>query len=841
MRRPSREAVRCLVLGGVVVAYVCVSGTQLRSASPQDESRSKAQSQSSNPSASNSSASGASTQRAVLNQYCVTCHSERLRTAGLTLDKADIADVGSDAALWEKVLSKLRTAAMPPAGVPRPDPSVYASLTSYVETALDRAAESKLQPGRVSVHRLNRAEYTNAIRDLLGLDVNVESLLPVDDSGYGFDNIADVLSVSPMLLQRYLSAARKVSRLAVGDPSIRPDVQTYDVPPLLMQDHRMSEDLPFGSRGGLAIQHNFPLDGEYVMKIRLQRTGKFHDQDILGLSEPHQLEVRLDGERLKLFTVGGVYPPSAPGVRKTGDEATYYNTADSGLEIRFPAKAGSRLVGVDFLEETAEPEGGLQSRAAAFRYLNKRAEEVLPYVARVTVEGPYNAKGASDTASRRKIFICHPAESGDELSCAKKILSGLARRAYRRPVTDADVQALLGLYRKARQEGDFEAGITRALQGMLVYPEFLFRIESDPANLAAGTPYKISDLELASRLSFFLWSSIPDEPLLDVAARGQLKDPAMLEQQARRMLADSRSKALVRNFAGQWLYLRNMRTVGPDPETFPEFDENLREGFARETELFIEDNLREDRGVVNLVNADYTFINERLARFYGIPNIYGNNFRRVTLNNDERKGLLGQGSILTVTSYANRTSPTIRGKWLLENFLGTPPPPPPPNVPSLKEQSAQSGKILTMRQRMEAHRANPACAVCHTRMDPLGFALENFDAIGQWRTAEGNTPIDASGVLPDGTKFNGPVELRKILLSHPEQFATTVTQKMLTYALGRGVEYYDLPSVRKITRAAAPDYKWSSLIVGIVQSVPFQMSTVKTAVSQNLATGGSKP
>jgi hypothetical protein len=418
----------------------------------------------------------------------------------------------------------------------------------------------------------------------------------------------------------------------------------------------------------------------------------------------------------------------------------------------------------------------------------------------------------------------------------------LARRAYRRPVTDADVQALLGLYKKGRDKGDFEAGIMRALQGMLVYPEFLFRIERDPPNLAAGSPYKVSDLEMASRQSFFLWSSIPDEALLDLATRGQLKDPAVLEQQVRRMLADSRSKALVRNFAGQWLYLRNMRTVGRDAVTFPEFDDNLRDGFARETTLFIDDNLRADHNVLDLLNADYTFLNERLARFYGIPDIYGSSFRRVSLGgNDERRGLLGQGSILTVTSYANRTSPTIRGKWLLENFLGTPPPPPPPNVPSLKEQSPEAGKVLTMRQRMEEHRANPACAVCHNRMDSLGFALEHFDGIGQWRTAEGNTPIDASGVLPDGTKFKGPVELRKILLSHPEQFATTVTEKLLTYALGRGVEYYDLPSVRKIIHGAAPDYKWSSLILGIVRSVPFQMSPVRTAETQTQAMVGSKP
>ena len=693
----------------------------------------------------------------------------------------------------------------------------------------------KLQPGRVAVHRLNRAEYTNAVRDLLALDVDVQWLLPADDSGYGFDNIADVLSVSPVLLERYLSAARKVSRLAVGDPKIRADVQIYEVPPLLEQDHRMSEDLPFGSRGGTAIHHNFPLDGEYIIKVRLQRSGKFHDQDIMGISEPRQLEVLVDGQRVKMFTVGGAFPPSAPGVRKTPEEAKYYTTADAGLEVRVPLKAGPRLVGVTFPGENTMPEGGQQSDMMAFRYLNKRPEEILPYVARVTIEGPYNSKGAAETASRQKIFACHPAGSQDETACAKKIISTLARRAYRRPVTDADVQAALGLYEKGRKAGDFEAGVMRALQGLLVHPEFLFRIQSDPANLAAGTPYRISDLELASRLSFFLWSSIPDDQLLDVATKGQLKDPVMLEKQVRRMLADSRSNALVRNFAGQWLYLRNMKTVGPNAEIFPDFDENLREGFARETEMLFEDSLRNDRSVIGLLNADYTFLNERLAKFYGIPKIYGNEFRRITLADETRRGLLGQGSILTVTSYANRTSPTIRGKFLLENILGTPPPPPPPNVPSLKEQTGEDGVVLTMRQRMEQHRANPACAVCHARMDPLGFALENFNAIGQWRTTEGTASIDTSGVLPTGAKFNGPVELRKILLSHPEQFANTMTQKLLTYALGRGLDSYDLPGVRKITRSAAPDYKWSSIVLGIVKSVPFQMSTVRNGAQTQVA------
>jgi hypothetical protein len=511
------------------------------------------------------------------------------------------------------------------------------------------------------------------------------------------------------------------------------------------------------------------------------------------------------------------------------------------LEVRFQAKAGSRLVGVDFLEESAMPEGGLQSDMAAFRYLNKRSEQILPYVARVTVEGPYNSKGVAETASRQRIFSCHPAGAAEDLPCARQILATLARRAYRRPVADADVQSLLALYQKGREKADFEAGIMRAVQGILVYPEFLFRVEREPANVAAGSAYKISDLELASRLSFFLWSSIPDETLLDLAARGQLRDPAVLEQQVRRMLADPRSRSLVQNFAGQWLYLRNIGTAGPDPIIFPDFDDSLREAFAQETTLFLEENLRADRSVLNLLTADYTFVNERLARFYHIPNVYGTSFRRVNLQDEERRGLLGQGAILTVTSYANRTSPTIRGKWLLENILGTPPPPPPPNVPSLKEQTAESGKILTMRERMEQHRANPACAVCHSRMDPLGFAMEKFDGIGQWRTTEGSRTIDSSGVLPDGTKFDGPAELRKILLKNPDQFAATLTTKLMTFALGRGIEYYDLPSVRQIMRTSAPDYKWSSLIIGIVKSVPFQMSTVKTTVTQAQAMGGSKP
>ncbi|PYU22050.1 MAG: hypothetical protein DMG30_15840 [Acidobacteria bacterium] len=818
------------------------------------------------PRSASPDASTAAPYRAVLNQYCVVCHNDQLRTAGLVLSKVDVANVPAGAEVWEKVIGKLRTGAMPPAGMPRPDKATYEAFATYLETALDHAALAKPNPGRVAVHRLNRAEYTNAIRDLLASDVDVESLLPVDDSGYGFDNIADVLSVSPVLLVRYMSAAGKVSRSAIGDPNILPNLETYDVPYLLAQDERMSEDLPFGSRGGVAIRHNFPVDGEYVIKIRLQRAGIEHDKQIIGLTDPHQLDVRLDGTRIKLFTVGGEQPRNdasaagAPAKKKFGYDFSG-DTADAHLEVRFPAKAGTRLVGVNFLNDTWEREGTLDSPLAEYRLLDKSSEgrsdspgtkEDTPAVSQVSIGGPYNPKGLGETPSRRKIFVCRPATSADEPPCASKILSRLARSAYRRPVTEGDIQPLLNLYKVGRKDGGFETGIEMALERILVSPEFLFRIEHDPANVAPGTAYRISNLELASRLSFFLWSSIPDNQLLNLAAGGKLKEPAVLEQQVRRMLADSRSNALVTNFFGQWLYLRNMPGVHPDQDAFPEFDENLRTAFEQETQLFLESNLRENRSVLNLLDADYTFLNERLARFYGISNVYGSHFRRVSLDDhEERRGLLGQGSILTVTSYANRTSPTIRGKWLLTNVLGTPPPPPPPDVPSLKE-IPPNGKVLTMRERMEQHRANPACAVCHAQMDPLGFAMENFNGVGQWRTiSEAHTPVDASGVLPNGVKFNGPAELRKVLLSHPEQFANTVIDRLLTYALGRGVEYYDQPAIRKITReAASSNYQWSSIITGIVNSAPFQMrmskpqepaGKAKTTVTQNQVTRESKP
>ena len=776
-----------------------------------------------------------SAHQAVLNRYCITCHNEKLRTANLLLDKADIVNVAADAPVWEKVVRKLRAGAMPPEGMPRPDPATYNSFATYLETELDRASAANPNPGRTAVHRLNRAEYANAIRDLLALEIEGGALLPPDESAYGFDNIAAVLSVSPLLLERYLTAARTISRRAIGDPDARPVFETYEVHKFLRQDDRMSEDLPFGSRGGIAFRHYFPQDGEYVIKIRLQKEAR---ERIRGLHEPHQIDVRVDGERVTLFTVGsedfGKPAPIFSLGTLVGDpeREKYERFADEALEIRFPAKTGTRVVGISFVNQFVIPEGPLY-------YINGRPDYLPslslsdrienrggpPEVQSVAIGGPYDAKGLGETPSRSKVFECRPVGSDDEAACAKKILSTLSRRAYRRPVAEEDLEPLLSFYKAGQGDAGFDEGIRRALEAILVSPEFLFRIESDPvpsSGIAPGAAYLVSDIDLASRLAFFLWSSIPDDELLDLSERGNLRDPGVLEQQVQRMLRDPRSQAFVNNFASEWLSLRALATAKPDQNVFSDFDENLRDAFRREAELFFESIMREDRSVLEFLDADYTFLNNRLAEHYQIPGVYGSHFRRVQLSDGKRGGLLGQGAILTATSYDNRTSPVTRGKWVLENLLGTPPPPPPPNVPFLKEQSA-GDKILTMRERMEQHRANPVCASCHKLMDPLGFALENFDGIGKWRTAEGGTPIDPSGVLPDGTMFQGPAELRKALLTKREGFVTTVTEKLLTYALGRGLEYYDAPAVRKITREAAPnEHRWSSLILGIVRSTPFQ-------------------
>ncbi len=766
--------------------------------------------------------------RALLDRYCVTCHNKRTRTAGLALDTTDIEQVGQSAEVWEKVVRKLRTRAMPPLGRPRPDETAYDAFASWVETALDHAAVANPNPGRrPAVHRLNRAEYTNAIRDLLALNIDSGSLLPSDDSGYGFDNIADVLSVSPMLTERYLSAARKISRLAVGDPTLRPVADTFAVSKYLKQDERLSEDLPFGSRGGLAVQYYFPVDGDYIVKVYLLRT---YTNRIRGLLEPHQLDIRLDGARIGQFTIGRQLDESADADELADDRDARQRRREredvDGQEVRFYAKAGPGVLAVTFVGQGSVPEFSLRPQYAVASYEYAGDGTIPPGIGSIEIRGPYDVEGRGDTPSRQRIFVCRPTRISDEELCAERILSTLARRAYRRPVTGADVQPLLDLYTTARRLEDFDGGIEMALRRMLVSPDFLFRTERDPASAAPGVAYRISDLELASRLSFFLWSSIPDDELLDVAERGHLTQPAVLEQQVRRMLADPRSSAsLVSNFAGQWLHLRNIRLVAPDPYAFPEWDENLRRALERETQLFLQSQLREDRGVPELLTADYSFVNERLARHYGIPNVYGNHFRRVTLTDEARKGLLGKGSILTVTSYPHRTSPVLRGKWLLENILGMPPPPPPPDVSDLQENDDPDATPLSVRERLEAHRVNPVCASCHSTMDPLGFALENFDAIGKWRTtSEAGMPIDASGTLLDGTTIESPKTLRQALIRNPENFVTTVTEKLLTYGLGRGVEHYDAPAIRQIVRGAAThDYRWSSLIVGITKSTPFQM------------------
>ncbi|HTC33256.1 MAG TPA: DUF1592 domain-containing protein [Bryobacteraceae bacterium] len=770
--------------------------------------------------------SSASANRALLDKYCVTCHSDRAKTGGLTLEKLDVANVAANAETWEKVIRKLSVGAMPPSGMPKPSPADVSALVSSLETSLDKAYAANPNPGHATLHRLNRTEYTNSVRDLLGLDVDAASLLPPDDESYGFDNNADVLGVSPVLLERYVSASRKVSRLAVGDPTQGAVAQTFRARPDLSQDKRV-EGMPLGTRGGLLMHYNFPLDGKYVVKIVLAR----NTVDVIrGLEEAHQIEVLVDGARVFLASIGGTSDTEA--LVKNPAEARMM--IESRLQARVPVKAGPRTVAVTFLQkDQAEDDYILEPFIRTT--LDPVNEAGLPHVDQVVISGPYNATGPGDTPSRRKIFVCQPASaspanSGDDVGCAKKILSTLAKHAYRRPITPTDMETLLSFYQSGRnQGGSFDAGIERALRLILSSPEFVFRFERDPSTVAAGSSYKIDDLELASRLSFFLWSSIPDDELLDLAAAGKLSNPATLDGQVRRMLADPRAQALATNFAAQWLYLRNLKNFAPDPNEFPDFDDNLRVSLLTETEMFFGSVVNEDRNVLDLLNGDYTFVNERLARHYGIPDVYGPRFRRVTLTDNARRGLLGQGSVLTVTSYATRTSPVLRGKWILTNILGTPPPAPPPNVPALKENN-EGGKILSVRERLEEHRKSPACASCHKIMDPLGFALENFDAIGQWRAkSEDGAPIDASGVLLDGSKVDGPTSLRAALMSRPEVFVTTLTEKLMTYALGRGTDFSDEPSIRAIVaRASADHYHFSDLIAGIVKSPEFR-TKLKTA------------
>jgi Protein of unknown function (DUF1592)/Protein of unknown function (DUF1588)/Protein of unknown function (DUF1585)/Protein of unknown function (DUF1587)/Protein of unknown function (DUF1595) len=745
--------------------------------------------------------------RALVDKYCNGCHNDRVKAGGLALNNVATQGISQNTAVWEKVVRKLRARYMPPVGLPRPDESTYDSVVSSLENSLDRIAAAKPDPGRTDTfRRLNRTEYHNAIRDLLALDIDVSSLLPSDDSSHGFDNVT-VGELSPTLLERYLSAAQKISRLAIGGAVRAPGGETIELPADLTQEQHFDE-LPFGTRGGTAVHYTFPLDAEYEIQLRLTRDRNEH---VEGLKEEHQVELTIDGERIQVFTAK---PPPA-----SADQSI----VDKDFHLRVPVKAGSHELAATFIKKPSVLlETDRQPYQAHFNA--DRHPRIQPALYSISVTGPFNASGPGDTVSRQRIFVCHPQKASEQDACAKRILSTVTRRAWRGPVKDSELQVPLRFYREAREQAGFEDGIEKALRAVLMSPRFLFRIEQDPAGIAPRTPYALSDLDLASRLSFFLWSSIPDDELLEAAINGSLKQPAVLEKEVRRMLADPRSEALVNNFAEQWLYLRNLASASPDARLFPDFDDNLRQGFRRETEMFFESIMREDRNVLDLLRANYTFVNERLAKHYGIPNVYGSRFRRVTFDEGSvRGGLLGQGSVLTVSSYATRTSPVIRGKWVLSNILGSPPPPPPPNVPPLKE-AADSGKVLTMRERMAEHRANPACAGCHKLMDPIGFSLENYDAVGRWRASEGGVPVDAAGGLPDGSTFTGAAGLRLALLRNPELFVTTTTEKLLTYALGRGVEDYDAPAVRGIVRTArGNDYRFSSLVLGIVNSTPFQM------------------
>jgi hypothetical protein len=737
-----------------------------------------------------------SAHRALVSDYCVSCHNQKKMTAGISLESLDYAQVSIHADVWEKVLRKLRTGQMPPPEAPGPEAAEVKTFVTWLEGALDRSARLNPDPGRPVAHRLNRAEYSNAVRDLLAVDIKPGASLPVDDSGYGFDNIGEVLSLSPALLERYMSVAYKVSRMAIGDLALKPTEERF-FPRRASRNDRVSDDLPFNSRGGLSFQYYFPLDGDYLIRLK---TPANVDAGIQSKFYELTLPVKAG-----LRTVGATFPgegakaePMLPGPRRPVE-----NNAPPlmiSLDLRLD---GARIKRFEVPETTA--------------------------IEMVTVKGPFNVTTRGETASRARIFVCRPATAGEELTCAKTIISKLARRAFRRPVTEADLHPLLAFYQRGRQEGDFDRGIQKALEAMLVSPDFLFRVEVDPRNTAPGAVYRLNEFELASRLSFFLWSSIPDEQLLDLAQQGKLKDPVILQREVGRLLDDQRAQALVSNFAGQWLQLRNLEAARPDPDVFPNFDEGLRQAFRRETELFFESILRENRSVLDLLTANYTFLNQRLAEHYGVPGIYGSQFRRVTLADPNRGGLLGQGSILTVTSYPNRTSVVQRGKWILENLLGAPPPPPPPDIPDLKPHG-KDGQLLSMREQLNLHRANPVCASCHARMDPIGFALENYDGIGRWRAKDAGIPIDASGKLPDGTVFNGPNELKRVLLTgHRDEFVATVTEKLLTYALGRGLEAADAPTIRAIMRETAPsDYRMSALISAIIKSKPFQMRRTPT-------------
>jgi mono/diheme cytochrome c family protein len=767
------------------------------------------------------------TSRPVFDQYCSGCHNERLKSGDLSLAGVDPLNAAGHGAVLEKVARKLRGGTMPPEGRPRPDKPTLDAFIASIETALDREAAARPNPGRVASRRLNRAEYVNAINDLLALDVNGAELLPSDMAGFGFDNNADVLSITPSLMSRYIAAATKISRLAIGSPDNRPVTQVYKVG-FEDRSSRGSEDLPFATRAGLAVRHAFPLDGEYVFKLKLKRNGTVSTID--GIEEDaHVIEVRVDHALVKKFTIGGEFKGRNPGLLiavpeddKDGQRIHEYRmNADEQLEVRLPVKAGTRLVAAAFSDAAPTPENLFRARA---RGGPGDAEGNAPGVDMLYISGPFNGAVPAETPTRQRIFTCRPASARDEESCARQIVTALARRAYRRPVTDADVSPLIAIFKQGRAARDFDAGIERALEALLSSPKFLIRLEREPAGIATGTPYRVSDLELASRLSFFLWRSIPDDALIEVAAKGDLRKPAVLEAHVQRMLADKRADRFMKDFSEQWLEIRNLQGIDPDGQLFPGFDDSLRKSMATETELFVRSQIRENRPIQELLRADYTFLNEQLARHYGIGDVYGSHFRRVPVSDERRHGLLGHASVLTVTSYANRTSVVLRGKWVLENLLGAPPPPPPPNVPPLKENDGR-GQPTALRERMEQHRNNAVCASCHSRMDPLGFALEHFDAVGQWRETDSGAAIN-SAITLGGREIDSPKAFREALLTNTDEFVRTVTEKLLIYALGRGLEYTDAPAVRRIGRELdRGEHRWSSLILGIVRSPQFQMRT----------------
>ena len=758
--------------------------------------------------------------QALVAQYCVTCHNQRLKTGGFVLDPAAVASPAADIEVWEKVTRKLRAGLMPPPGSPRPSPAALDTFTNWLEGELDRAAARSPNPGRPMLHRLNRSEYANAIRDLLLVEVDPAVLLPPDDSAFGFDNVSDVLGVSPSLQERYLTAASTISAVAVGDIRMRPGGETYRLAQDLSQDQHI-DGLPLGTLGGTRVRHIFPVDGEYDIQTKLYRTNL---NIVRGLQYPRDVEIAIDGRTVHRATIGGQADLASLFEKPTdtGDDV------EKRLRTKVKVSAGAHDVTVAFVGNVAVKDAVrlqpfLRSSSDNFDWAGH------PHIQTVTITGPFGATAPGDTPSRRAIFSCTPKTRADEVSCARQILSRLARRAYRRPTTDAELRPLLAFYEQGRAEGSFERGIQRGLERILASPFFIFRVEQDPVALAPGTAHRLNDFELASRLSFFLWSSIPDETLLLRAERGGLRQTATLDAQVGRMLADQKSSAIVANFAGQWLQLRNVRAVQPNSNLFPDFDDNLRRSMRRETELLFESIIREDRSVLELLRADYTHLDERLARHYGVPNIYGSQFRRVPVPDDARRGLLGHASILSVTSHAERTSPVLRGKWVLENLLGLIVPPPPEDIPPLV---ASQDEPKTLRAQMELHRANPVCASCHKLMDPIGFALENFDAVGSWRTREAAGKIDATGQLADGTKIDGVVALRNAILARPDVFVTTLTEKLFVYALGRGVEAYDRPAIRRVVRDAAKDnYRFSSLARGVVRTAAFQMRTKPETVA----------